>query len=125
MRLLGNSRLLVSSFAALIAGWWPAAARADTTVVNGAVVIPVNDDASPQDGSEADATVKGTLLSGGGQLQRRLQRAVQSGLVPVQGAPVRGSESRGESGGDEGRDGRGNVQINDRPWITSSPSIRK
>jgi len=113
MRLLGNSRLVVSSFAALIAGWWPAAATADTTVVNGAVVIPVDEDASPLDGSEGDVSVKGALLSGGGQLQRRLQRAVQSGLVSVQGAPVGGSESRGESSGDEDRDGSGNVQIND------------
>ena len=108
------ARLVVSSAAALIAAaYLPAAARGDTTRINGVVVIPVGEDDAPVDGdSRGDATVKGGIgfISSGGHMMRQLVRAVQSGLVPVAGAPAGGHESRGDS--DDLTDPR-NVQVND------------
>jgi hypothetical protein len=59
-----------------------------------------------------DATVKGGvgLMSGGGQLMRRLVRAVQSGKLPRAGAPVGGGMGHDDGEGDH--DVR-NVQVND------------
>src|ERR1700731_3406392 len=92
------AKLVVSSAAALIAAaYLPTAVHGDTTQINGVVVIPVNDDTAAVDGdSTGDATVKGGigLRSAGGHLMQRLVRAVQSGLVPLAGAPFGGGESR-------------------------------
>jgi hypothetical protein len=85
----------------------------DTTVINGVVVIPVDEDNAAVDGeSRGDATIKGGigLMSNGGHLQQRLVRAVQSGLVPLASRPVEGAESHGD--GDDLADPR-NVQVND------------
>lgn len=89
------------------------AARADTAVVNGRVVIPVDDDGSAFDsGSPDDLALKGGLSprSAGGQMAQRLQRAVQSGLVPLGGVPVSGRQARGSG---EDQDDAVNIQAND------------
>ena len=100
-------------FLALLAGPAPGAAQGDLTVVNGAIVIPVDGDLAPVDGeSTGDVTVKGGvwIQSIGGQIAGRLQRAIQSGLVPYTGSIVKGDSRRG-GGSDAGV--RGNVQVND------------
>ena len=108
------ARLVVLSAAALFgAAYLPALVHGDATVTNGVVVIPVDEDRAPVDGdSIGDATVKGGvgLMSSGGHMMQRLVRAVQSGLVPIAGAPVQGHESRGDS---DDLDNPRNVQVND------------
>jgi len=123
MPLIRKVAIVVHFVAVLVVAGWSAAYAADTTVVKGMVVIPVEEDASPTGEAEADATIKGSLISSGGQLARRLQRAVQSGLVPLRGAPVRGREGRGHSDGDD--DPR-NRQINDPSLdhiVTFDPAV--
>ena len=107
------ARLVVSSAAALLAAaYLPVTAHGDTIRLNGVVVIPVDEDNAAVDGeSRGDATVKGIgLMSSGGHMMQRLGRTVQSDLVPLAGAPVGGSESRGDS---DGLADPGNVQVND------------
>ena len=121
------ARLVVSSFAGLIAlAYPPAAGPADTTVVGGTVVIPISDDSAAFDGDAVgDATIKGGigLRSSGGQMLQRLQRAVQSGRARVTGRPIAGEESQNE--GDD-RDDAVNVQVNDPTLdhiVTFDPSV--
>lgn len=104
----------VSFILGLVAiAFWPASAGAAGTVIGGRVVIPVDENAGAVDGdSVGDATVKGGvgMRSPGGQMAQRLQRAIKSGLVPLDSAPVSGDEARG-GGADDGTSG--NVQVND------------
>jgi len=108
-----NLRLAISFCALSLAfSWRSPVARADTAIVNGRVVIPIDDDAALDTDSPDDLALKGGLRSAGGQTAQRFQRAVQSGrAVQVTGTAVRGQELRGTSGDD--RNELGNVQAND------------
>ncbi|HYS09490.1 MAG TPA: sialidase family protein [Myxococcales bacterium] len=117
--------LAMPSFAFLLA--LPGAARAaDTTKINGRVVIPVDDDEAVFDGDAlGDATIKGGIgLSHAptGRLRERLIRATRSGAF-ARIAPLSGREGRGTG---EGRDDRRNVQINDPALdhiVTFDPAV--
>jgi hypothetical protein len=101
---------LAVSAMCLLALYHPARARAQQ---QGTVAIPAEDFAVDRD-SQGDATVKGRLAlrSLGGQLAHRLQTAIQSGAVPVQGSP--GDGQRGQDRGSSGDRGDVlNTQVND------------
>ena len=91
--------------AALLAAHRPAQAQ---TRVNGVLAIPA-DDAAFDGEDDGDATVKGNVRSAGGQMARQLQRAVQSGLVPLPMSRVHGRQHEGDHEGDVSL----NVQVND------------
>jgi len=84
----------------------------ETARVNGAVVIPVEEDTPPIDGdAEGDATIKGIgLVSSGGQMKQRFLRAVHAGIVPNKGHGNAGLRTR-DAGEDE--DNVRNTQAND------------
>ena len=106
-------RLVVASAAALgAAAYMQVATKGETTRVNGAVVIPVEEDNAPIDGdAEGDATVKGIgVFSTGGQVKQRFLRAVKAGIAPKKGGGVPG-HNRGDGG--ENADDLRNTQIND------------
>src|SRR6266851_9639266 len=120
-------KFVLWSFAALIVlAYQPAAAQVGTTV-SGRVVIPVDEDTTAFGGE--DATVKGgvALRSSGGEMAQRLQRAVQSGLVPIVVFPIAGEKDRGNSRSSSGLfDDLFNVQINDPRLdhiVTFDPSV--
>ena len=113
--------LIISAFyvcAALFAAHRPAQAQ---TRVNGVLAIPADDAAFDGD-DEGDATVKGNVRSPGGQMARQLQRAIQSGLVPLPFSHVRGQEHQGDREGDVAL----NVQVNDPALdkvVTFDPAV--
>lgn len=119
------SKFVLWSFAALIVivvAYRPAAAQVGTTV-SGRVVIPVDDNIAAFGGD--DATAKGgiSLRSAGGEMAQRLQRAVQSGKVPIVVSPIAGEKDRGNS---RSSDDAFNVQINDPALdhiVTFDPSV--
>jgi hypothetical protein len=111
------------AFLIVLAG---SARGADTTRVNGRIVIPVDDDGAVFDGDAlGDATIKGGIgLSHAptGRLRERLIRATRSGEL-ARTAPLGGSEVRGTG---EGRDDSRNVQINDPALdhiVTFDPAV--
>jgi hypothetical protein len=106
-------RFAIASAAALGAALClPVVMNGETTRVNGAVVIPVEEDTPPIDGdAEGDATIKGTgLVSTGGQMKQRFLRAVHAGIVPNKGHGNAGR--RTDDAGDDDHDVR-NTQAND------------
>jgi hypothetical protein len=114
MRLIQLRKSVLSVFSLLflaVAG--PRTARADFDVVNGRLVIPVDDEAALDTDSPDDLAMKGgiTVRSAGGQIAQKVQRAVQSGRIVVGGRASSGTESRGTSG--ESKDDARNVQAND------------
>lgn len=109
---LANSHLLVLAVF-LAAALAPGNARADTAVVNGRIVIPVDDDATALDtDAPDDLALKAGFRSAGGQMAQKFRRAVQSGrALRVTGTIVTGQKLRGS--GDDDRNELGNVQAND------------
>ena len=104
--------------AALLAAQRPAQAQ---TRVNGVLAIPA-DDAAFDGEDDGDATVKGNVRSAGGQMAHKLQRAVQSGLVPLPFSRVRGQQHEGDHEGDVAL----NVQVNDPALdhvVTFDPAV--
>ena len=100
---------------AVIAGLWGRSAGAEPPEfehIGNRLVIPAEDFAWDGD-DEGDATIKGSLLSSGGQRMQRLVKAVQNGraFVSGPGIPITGARSRGNASSPVG--GGSNVQIND------------
>jgi hypothetical protein len=126
MKVAKLSKFVLWLFAALIVvPSRPANAQVGKPL-DGRVVIPVDDDIAVFGGDD-NAPVKGGigLRSAGGQLAQRLQRAVQSGLVPI-ARPIAGKE---KGRGDNGRsDDAFNVQVNNPALdhiVTFDPTIVK
>src|SRR3954466_7276661 len=106
-------RFAIASAAALGAALClPVGMTGETARVNGAVVIPVEEDTPPIDGdAEGDATIKGIgVVSTGGQMKQRFLRAVHAGIVPNKDRGNAGHRT-GDAGDDE-HDVR-NTQAND------------
>src|SRR3954470_22834358 len=106
-------RFAIASAAALGAALClPVVMTGETARVNGAVVIPVEEDTPPIDGdAEGDATIKGIgVVSTGGQMKQRFLRAVHAGIVPNKGHGNAGLRTR-DAGEDE--DNVRNTQAND------------
>ena len=103
---------IVSAAAVGAALYLPVAMNGETTRVNGAVVILVEEDTPPIDGDAVgDATIKGVgLVSAGGQMKQRFLRAVHAGISPNTGRGIRGRRTR-DAGDNE--DDAQNVQVND------------
>lgn len=104
-------------------------ARAQPISIGGKLVIPAEDFAVDGD-DELDATIKGSILSHGGQAARSLQKAIRNGsaFMPVKGIPISGTVSRGHDSA-AGAVGS-NTQVNDpaldhvvdfRPTVNTRP----
>jgi hypothetical protein len=108
------ARLAVASALAVGGGLGAAVyLSADTTTIDGQIVIPVSEDTAPVDGDAVgDATVKGGIgiMSAGGQLKQLFLRAAQSGTFPLTRVDGDRDESRADG---DGLDDGGNVLVND------------
>jgi hypothetical protein len=99
---------LAVSAVCLLAAYRPVPALAQPP---GRVAIPADDFVLDGD-SVGDASVKGTALrSLGGQMAHRLQTAIQSGAVPLSGAPSDGQHGQDRGNSSDGGDAR-STQIN-------------
>jgi hypothetical protein len=107
-----SSKFLIAA-AALIGALGTVPARAQINSVGGRLVLPVDEDCGVECDDEADATLKSSVRSQGGELGRAMQRAIQNGsaFLPAGATPVSGSTARGQGpgGGTPGP----NTQVND------------
>jgi len=100
----------LGAFAAALVAVGALPARAEFVTIDGRVVIPYDSLREDDEGSAADT--KAGLLSAGGQVSARVQRALQSGNGVIVGPSITGEKRHDQGRGHE--DGRaGNTQVND------------
>ncbi len=100
----------LGAFAAALVAIGALPARAEFVTIDGRVVIPYDSLREDDEGSAGD--VKAGLLSAGGQISARAQRALQSGNGVILGPSIGGRNSHNQGNG-QGNDPPRNAQVND------------
>jgi len=100
----------LGAFAAALVAISAVPARAEFVTINGQVVIPYDSFREDDEGSAQDT--KAGLLSAGGQVLARAQRALQSGNGVIVGPSIGGQSLHGQGNGHDDEATR-NTQVND------------